>query len=228
MRRFCGKHSFWASLLAIAGFVVVLGASACNQGEEATPTPAPTATPVATATPAPTATPVVTPTPVATATPAPTATPVVTPTPVATATPAPTATPVVTPTPVATATPAPTATPVVTPTPAVTATPAPTPTPVPTPTPAPTPVPVSYAAVIQPIFNQYCNSCHGAAAMGGLNTTSYSNLMSRPVVVAGNATGSKLYQRLVGNGALMPPGSPLPAATIQSVANWINQGALNN
>jgi hypothetical protein len=123
-----------------------------SQVATATPTPAPTATPLptATSTPAPTATPL----PTATSTPAPTATPV----PTNTNTPGPTATPV----PTNTNTPGPTATPVPTNTntPGPTATPVPTNTntPLPTATPLPTvtntPVPTS-----TPVANILIEDC---------------------------------------------------------------------
>ncbi len=94
-----------------------------------------------------------------------------------------------------------------------------------TPAPTPTPAPVSYASTIQPILNSSCTGCHGSAA--GVTLTSYATTIS--VVTPGNASGSLLYKSLTGDGVTrMPMGSPLSASQIQSVANWINQGALNN
>jgi hypothetical protein len=44
-------------------------------------------------------------------------------------------------------------------------------------------------------------------------------------VIPGNAAGSTLYQEVNGGG--MPlGGAPLSAVQIQSIADWINQGAL--
>lgn len=91
--------------------------------------------------------------------------------------------------------------------------------------PAATPAPVSYSSTIQPILTQNCTGCHGAAA--GLSFGSYSGTMAS--VVPGDASASLLYKSLTGSGASqMPPGGALSAAQRQSVANWINQGALNN
>lgn len=111
----------------------------------------------------------------------------------------------------------------VTPTP----TPAPTPTPVPTPAPTPTPTTVSYSGVIQPLLNANCIACHSTNGSAGVTLTSYSSTMS--TVVAGNAANSLLYKAVTGNGVTkMPIGGSLSAAQIQSIADWINQGALNN
>ena len=53
--------------------------------------------------------------------------------------------------------------------------------------------------------------------------------MASNVVVAGNAANSLLYRAVTGNGVTrMPPGGSLTAAQVQSIADWINQGALNN
>ena len=87
---------------------------------------------------------------------------------------------------------------------------------------------VSYASTIQPFFNQSCVSCHGSS--GGTTLSSYASTMasrynSNPIVVAGNASGSVLYQSV--NGGNMS-GYGVTSAQLQSLANWINQGALNN
>ncbi|GEM_PF-1797195 len=101
--------------------------------------------------------------------------------------------------------------------------------PVTTPAPTTTVAPVSYAATIQPLFNQYCTECHGASATGGVDLRTYASAMASHKINAGNAAGSKLYRTLTGNGGeQMPPSGRLPSASIQAVANWINQGALNN
>ena len=80
---------------------------------------------------------------------------------------------------------------------------------------------VSYSSTIQPIFNQYCISCHGRA--GGVNLTTYLGAIS--AVVPGNAVGSRLYQSVT-TGSMT--GYGMSVAQIQSLANWINQGAPNN
>ncbi|NQV30212.1 MAG: choice-of-anchor D domain-containing protein [Candidatus Marinimicrobia bacterium] len=93
--------------------------------------------------------------------------------------------------------------------------------------------PVSYSSAIQPIWNESCTGCHGSS--GGLSLTSYSQLMAGnsnngPVVISGNGSGSRLVQKLKGTaGSRMPfGGAALPAATIDLVETWIDQGALNN
>ena len=43
---------------------------------------------------------------------------------------------------------------------------------------------VDYNAQIQPIFNSNCTQCHGTS--GGLNLSSYSDLMSNDVIVPGD------------------------------------------
>ncbi len=88
---------------------------------------------------------------------------------------------------------------------------------------------VDYSSQIQPIFNQNCTSCHGGS--GGLALTSYEELMrggnSGTVVVAGNATGSLLAQRLDGSvPPIMPQGGSLPDSTINLIKQWINEGAM--
>jgi len=90
---------------------------------------------------------------------------------------------------------------------------------------------VSFAADIQPIFNQYCASCHN----GGLDPdlregTSYNfiTVTDPDQVVPGDAEGSELYQRLIGVGNIMPPSGALSNTDIDLVRDWINQGALNN
>ena len=88
---------------------------------------------------------------------------------------------------------------------------------------------VDYGSEIQPIFNQECTSCHGSS--GGLKLTAYEELMkggnSGAVVVAGNATGSLLVQRLDGSvSPKMPQGGSLPDSTIELIKQWINEGAM--
>jgi hypothetical protein len=109
------------------------------------------------------------------------------------------------------------------------------------------PVP-SLASNIQPIFNNYCSSCHtppGAQENIDLSTgtASYASLVgrlspstSRPLIVVGDTTDSYLYNTIRGV-ALNPTddmptgctsnGLPpcLPAPLIQLIASWILTGA---
>ena len=84
---------------------------------------------------------------------------------------------------------------------------------------------VSFSQDIFPIFQQMAASCHGNN--GGLSLETYAGTMK--VVVPGDPEGSKLYQRLMGQGGpVMPPSGPLPDTQIQLVYQWIKQGAKNN
>ena len=87
-------------------------------------------------------------------------------------------------------------------------------------------LPVDYATEIQPILNQNCISCHGYA--GGLNLTSYSSVISGGLsgntIVPGDHTASVLWQR-IDNGT-MPPAGTLSSVQINLIAQWIDEGAL--
>ncbi|PJA73322.1 hypothetical protein CO151_13880 [bacterium CG_4_9_14_3_um_filter_65_15] len=100
---------------------------------------------------------------------------------------------------------------------------------------------VSFAADIQPIFNANCIGCHGAGGNGGLDLrdgSSYGNLVGVEAmgysllrVEAGSSETSVLYLKLMGapvTGTRMPVGGTLEQATIDLVADWIDQGARNN
>ncbi len=89
---------------------------------------------------------------------------------------------------------------------------------------------VSYSSTIQPIWNQYCISCHGTSPGGTFTsyaTTMASRYNNTLVVIPGNAAGSILYQSVNGTNGLSKMGS-LSTSQTQSLASWINQGALNN
>lgn len=91
---------------------------------------------------------------------------------------------------------------------------------------------VSYASEVQPIFDANCAGCHGSN--GGLNLSSYSSLMAGtsnngPVVTPGDGANSYLVRKLKGDGVgVMPPSGSLSSATIQTIEDWIDQGAQNN
>lgn len=94
---------------------------------------------------------------------------------------------------------------------------------------------VSYAANVQPVFNQHCVNCHsGPFPDYNLRLDTWANTMaggqSGTVVIAGNPTGSILIQRMEGT---LTPAMPfqqaaLPQATIDRIRDWISQGANNN
>ena len=88
---------------------------------------------------------------------------------------------------------------------------------------------VDYTTEIQPIFNNNCGVCHTSGSSGGLNLSSYDNLMSSDVVVPGNYMESVLYQRIVLPESAqgdMPPTGSLSDSEIDLIATWIDEGAL--
>lgn len=93
----------------------------------------------------------------------------------------------------------------------------------------------SFRSDILPILNANgCSGCHGGN--GGLTVTSVSALLAGgehgPAVIPGNADSSNLVRKLLTPppfGARMPfGGSALPAATIDAIRAWINEGAKDN
>ena len=85
---------------------------------------------------------------------------------------------------------------------------------------------VDYNLQIQPIFDDRCVSCHGS--MGGLNLTSYENLMdgglSGNEVTPYDHASSELWIRV--NSGQMPPGNnDLTDEQIDLIAQWIDEGA---
>ena len=84
---------------------------------------------------------------------------------------------------------------------------------------------MSFAQDVMPVFNQNCNICHSAsAAQGNVILDTYDAIL--PYVNSGKLMGSIRHQ----NGfSAMPQGQPqLSACTIDRIAAWIADGALNN
>ncbi len=93
--------------------------------------------------------------------------------------------------------------------------------------------PVSFAGDVMPILQAKCAVCHGS--LGGWNASSYDRVMTTgdnaPVVIAGDAEGSLLAQKLLGTqtqGGIMPPAGKLPESELQIILDWIAAGASNN
>lgn len=91
---------------------------------------------------------------------------------------------------------------------------------------------VSFSGNIFPIFEAKCNKCHGVEKVKeGLDMTSYDNLMAGsfngPVVVPGNADESLLVELIV-RGKMPNRGPKATEGELQTIRDWINQGALNN
>ena len=94
---------------------------------------------------------------------------------------------------------------------------------------APVTAQVDYNSQIQPIFDGHCVSCHGS--MGGLNLTSYENLMdgglSGDEVIPYDHASSELWIRA--NSGQMPPGNnDLTGEQIDLISQWIDEGALES
>jgi zona occludens toxin (predicted ATPase) len=86
---------------------------------------------------------------------------------------------------------------------------------------------VSFSKDVWPIFEQYVVKAHGGK--GGVFLENYNDIMN--YVVPGDPTNSMLYKALIGDGVQRmppPPEAPLPDAMIQTIHDWIAQGALNN
>jgi len=97
-----------------------------------------------------------------------------------------------------------------------------------------------YGHNVQTIFNQHCGGggCHINSSAYGVNLSSYKNVMNSysseynaKVVIAGNASSSPLYDKILSrpaHGYRMPYGrSPLSSAMIDTIRVWINRGAKN-
>ena len=100
--------------------------------------------------------------------------------------------------------------------------------------PPPAPPALSFAADVSPLMSQYgCSACHGY--MGAHSTVmGYTpGQASLALVAAGDSSQSYLYHKIAGthssvggSGSQMPKGaSPMSAADIATVEQWINDGA---
>ena len=93
-----------------------------------------------------------------------------------------------------------------------------------------------YSTQIQPIFDNNCISCHinGGAYFGGLDLSSYSEVMeggsSGNTIVPFNHSSSELFNRITlsenGNEFMPQYGTPLSQTEIDLIAQWIDEGAL--
>lgn len=94
---------------------------------------------------------------------------------------------------------------------------------------------------VAPVLTARCGGCHGFNDADGANTFVRGNA-SRPAcssvgarIVASNATGSLLYQKVAGTqtcGGRMPPNCTgnncLPQTQLDLIRDWINAGAPSN
>ena len=88
---------------------------------------------------------------------------------------------------------------------------------------------ISFATDIQPIFTDSCAGCHPSSAPPDLTDgNSWIAIIDGNYIVPNDIGASLLYQRMIGNGNIMPPSGGLPSSEINLVKNWIEQGALDN
>jgi ankyrin repeat protein/mono/diheme cytochrome c family protein len=91
--------------------------------------------------------------------------------------------------------------------------------------------PIDFQRDVQPIFRDHCLSCHGPdQAMNGFRLDRRADAMrggTQTDIGPGNAEGSRLYHRVAGTslGQQMPPGAPLSEAQIETIKQWIDDGA---
>ena len=95
---------------------------------------------------------------------------------------------------------------------------------------------VDYSTQIQPIFDNNCISCHidGGAYFGGLDLSSYPLVMeggsSGNTIVPFDHSSSELFNRITldeSDNEFMPQyGTPLSQSEIDLIAQWIDEGAL--
>ena len=91
----------------------------------------------------------------------------------------------------------------------------------------------SFNADILPILTNRCAfaGCHVAGGPGGIDLRTYNTLIAggedEDIIIAGDARDSELVEQIV-EGEMPPNGPPLPAAQIQLIIDWINEGAKNN
>ena len=92
----------------------------------------------------------------------------------------------------------------------------------------------SFSADISPVLTNRCAipGCHVAGGPHGVDLRTYDTISAGgddgAVVIAGNARESGIVEQIVQGRMPPPPSEPLEAAQIQSIIDWINEGAENN
>jgi mono/diheme cytochrome c family protein len=98
--------------------------------------------------------------------------------------------------------------------------------PVTTPEPVPDGTPLTYDAIIQPLFEVRCGTCHGDTPMAGLNLITYETTLAGsengPVIIPGDPEQSMLVQVQSSEQRHFGPLSPEELAL---VIEWIASGA---
>ena len=97
----------------------------------------------------------------------------------------------------------------------------------------PAPAAVDFSRDVKPIFDRSCSGCHGEKQqLGQLRLDSRKIVLeggvSGKTVVAGKPEESELYRRVAGSSdqPRMPMGGELPAAEIETIRQWIAEGAV--
>lgn len=93
---------------------------------------------------------------------------------------------------------------------------------------APAPGEVSFTKQVVPILTARCGGCHVTKSSGMFSMATYAALMKGPpaglVIFKGDGKGSVLMEKI--DDAEMPPsGQKIPAAEIETLRKWINEGA---
>lgn len=91
---------------------------------------------------------------------------------------------------------------------------------------------VSYTNDVAPILDSRCASCHGGQRTeSGFNLTNYASLMKGgrrgAAIVPDNSSGSLLV-KLISSGQMPQRGPAVTPAQLQTISNWIDQGAKDN
>ena len=92
----------------------------------------------------------------------------------------------------------------------------------------------SFSADISPVLTNRCAipGCHVAGGPHGVDLRTYDTISAGgddgAVIIAGNARESEIVEQIVQGRMPPPPSEPLEAAEIQSIIDWINEGAENN
>lgn len=92
----------------------------------------------------------------------------------------------------------------------------------------------SFSADISPVLTNRCAipGCHVAGGPHDVDLRTYDTLQAGAedgaIIIAGNARESEIVEQIVQGRMPPPPSEPLEAAEIQSIIDWINEGAENN
>ena len=93
-------------------------------------------------------------------------------------------------------------------------------------------LPVSFQHDVQPIFDRTCVKCHGnETAQRNLVLTSYNDLMQgsdNGQVIAPDDPANSLLVYMIASGKMPKSGPFLLPAQIQTIVDWVREGAPNN